>query len=465
MDKKFAISVSTESYEDKNCVNWGQVCYQKQNLTIEDFIHLVKQGHCFCHIFNTQGITFGVKEKNKEAFVEAYVVFVDIDNSIIPMGEYITKLSYKPTVAYTTPNNYSAKSNWMYRFRLCYLLKKPITDVDKYRTVYHSIVNRIESDIEGFHNNDNCGQSVSQQFGGNGSGNCEVWQSDEVYSTDVLFGNTDFPILKHKQQRSHFGALNRSCEIKDEEFMQDLKAMSPLELLWKYRERYPYFDRTPLTYNEGYALLPPTYTQIRRKLTFDSFYKDNGDLKTWLKVKRIKDGEGRRNKLYISSLIRKQILPTICLEHLLYNLIWDRHYFFDNTDKELTNECLLKIAQSVVSTQSSDIRIPLYRPKEYEIDKEYCFQRGISPNEMKNKVRRRLNDKKIGECYDLSKSVAENLILLNELGLKVGRSKLYQWCKENGVNPNPTQESIPILETTQCLSVASLNRPKSGMVA
>ena len=129
-------------------------------------------------------------------------------------------------------------------------------------------------------------------------------------------------------------------------------------------------------------------------------------------MKKIRDGEGRKKKLYTAALIRKQIYPIVSAEHLLFNLIVDRTYFYDNSDKELTNARLLDMAKRVVATPLEDIRISLFRPKEYEVDKEYCRLHGIAPNEMKNRVRKALKDQQIGECYDCGMSVKDNLQMM-----------------------------------------------------
>lgn len=450
-EKQFLLSVSTQYFVDKNSIRWGSVEYRKLKMSIAQFVELVKKGYCFCHCFNVSDDSIVLqKDKRNDKFKEAYMIFVDIDDSIISIKDFITKLSYRPTVAYTTPNNHTQKSNWMYRFRLCYLLNQPITDVETYKQAYHSIISGIENDVKGFHNKDNCGQSASQQFSGNGSGNCEVWKSSEIYNLTSL--NTTTPIPKsetitHKAETTN---ITGDVSISDYEFMEDVNKLNPYDLIRKYYEKYPFYERTPLEYVDGYAILPQNYTQIRRKCTFDSFYKDNGELKTWLKVKKIRDGEGRKRKLYTAALIRKQIYPNVSAEHLLFNLVVDRTYFYDNSDKELTNARLLDMAKRVVATPLEDIRIPLFRPKEFEVDKKYCRLHGISPNEMKNSVKKILKDQQIGECYDCSRSVKDNLQMMKEIGMKIGKSRLYQWCKENGIPTDPFRQHKDTMDMNVC---------------
>ena len=139
----------------------------------------------------------------------------------------------------------------------------------------------------------------------------------------------------------------------------------------------------------------------------------------------------------------KKILPNITFEHLLYNLICERTYYYDNSDRVLSNKVLSNIARNVVNTPLEKIQLQSKRKKrKFEVDKSYCALHGISPNAMKNKVRKMLRDEEIGGAYDCSLSVAENLAAFKAMGIDVGKSKLYQWCKENGINTKGMKANV-----------------------
>lgn len=433
MERRYNISVSLEGYTDKNSIKWQTVKYKQWSLTIDELTRLIKYGYCFCHCFHTRSNVFGLNEKADANFKEANMVFVDIDDSIISMSDFITKLSYKPTIAYTTPNNHSEKSNYLYRFRLCYIIESPIKDIDTYKRVYEGIMQHLSKDVEGFVCKDNCGRSPSQQFSGNGSGNCEVYVSNVIYNSQELAISV---IMGTKQAKCN-KLRNAEIVATDNQMLRDLSAMKPLDFIAKYRHTYSFYESTPLEYRDGYAILPKDYTMIKRAWYWDNFIKKDGTVKYFGKCKRLRDGDKRKKKLYASALIRKQILPSVSFEHLLFNLVCDREYYYDNSDNELNNNRLIDICKRVSATPLEEIKLQRYRPKEYEVDKEYCREHGITPNEMKNRVKRQLKDMEIGESYDCSMSVAENLIMLKELGVKVGKSRLYEWCRENGIETNP----------------------------
>lgn len=452
--KKFEISISTQAYPDKNLIKWNSMEYQRQSITVEEFGRLIKEGHCFCHSFKTRGLLFGLAEKTDKNFLSADMVFVDIDDCDIDMNNFVGHLTKKPTLYYTTPNNYTEKSNYKYRFRLCYLFCLPIYTVENYHSLYDGIVECIKQDIQGVVIKDNCGRTPSQQFSGNAKADCEL------YVTDNVFSSSDFP--SQNNNASSFSSLNSNgnptasqrkedgevkdvddITITDKDFIHDVNSLSPYDLIDKYRGRYKYFTHTELHYENGYALIPPDYQEIYRQTYIDSFIKNNGDKVKFSTVKKLRDGDGRRKKLYIAGLIMKMILPSITFENLLYNLICERTYYYDNSDRVLSNKVLANIARSVVKKPLEDIRLQSkQRKKKFEVDKSYCALHGISPNAMKNKVRKLLNDEEIGNVYDTSLSVTKNLAAFKEMGINIGKSKLYQWCKENGINTKGMKSNV-----------------------
>lgn len=443
----FRISVSAVPYADKNKILWREVRYQQQELTIDKFVELIKQGYCFCHCFNTTQTKFKVTEKRDCNFRSAPMVLVDVDNVETPMREFVDRLTKKPTIAYTTPNNHTEKFQWLYRFRLCYLMDEPITTIMDYKRTYNGIMQSIYGDIPTLKMKDNCGRKASQQFGGNALSTCELIKSDYIYSlSDFPFENNDvslfFSFYQSETEKVNYAKEN--ITITNIDFMEDLNRLNPTDFIEKYQERYPYFDHTELHFENGYALIPENYQEIYRSWYIDTFEKANGDYIKVSVVKKHRDGDGRRNKLFIAGLVMKQIMPSITYEHLICNLVYERTYYYDNSDRVLTNEVLKAIAKNVMQTPLEEIRLQSRNKKKYVVDKSYCAEHGISANSMKNKVRKLLNDEEIGNVYDCSKSVKDNLVLFKEMGIKIGKTKLYDWCKENGINTkgNKTQCNV-----------------------
>lgn len=451
-EKRFRLSVSTSCYGDKNMISWKSVKYQRQNLTIREFVGLVKKGYCFCQCFNTKAEVFAVSEKRDCNFESGQMIFVDIDDSQIPLTEFVGKLSMKPTVVYTTPNNHTEKSNWLYRFRLCYLLEEPIPTVEAYGMVYDSILRLISKDVPSFRMKDNCGRKASQQFGGNALSDCELIENSIVYSlSDFPFQNNNVSSLFLLFSNGKTHTNKEDIEITDKEFIADTEQLKIWELLDKYKDRYQYFDHTELHYENGYALIPEDYQEIYRSWYICSFEKNNGEVLKVSTLKKHRDKENRRHKLFIAGLIMKKIMPAITYEHLLYNLFYEVYHYYDNSDKVLNTTTLTNIAKSIIQIPIEDIRLQSKCKKRFVVDKSFCAEYDIKANSYKNTVRKLLKDKEIGSVYDCSMSVKDNLSLLNEMGIKVSKTKLYDWCKENGINTKGAarKKSIPS-EGTDC---------------
>ena len=394
-----------------------------------------------------------MSEKKDANFLSADMVFVDIDDSDIEMNDLVSRLSKKPTLYYTTSNNHTEKSNYKYRFRLCYLFSLPIYTVETYHSLYDGIAESIKKDIQEVEIKDNCGRTPSQQFSGNAKAECELYVTDNVFShSDFPYqsNNVSFPLSISNGKLSMSAKKDDGTEIEVEDlviadrgFISDVNSLSPYDLIDKYRTKYRYFTHTELHYQDGYALIPSDYQEIFRQTYMDSFIKDNGDEIKFSVVKKLRDGDNRRKKLYIAGLIMKKILPSITFEHLLYNLICERTYYYDNSDRVLSNKVLANIARNVVNTPLEKIQLQSKRKKrKFEVDKSYCAMHGISPNAMKNKVRKMLKDEEIGNAYNCSLSVSENLAAIKDMGICVGKSKLYQWCKENGINTKGMKKEV-----------------------
>jgi len=107
----------------------------------------------------------------------------------------------------------------------------------------------------------------------------------------------------------------------------------------------------------------------------------------------------------------------------------------------LTNKILVSIAQNVINIPYEDINIKSKNNINYKISKEYCVEHGTTPNRYKNIVRKYINYQKIGNLYDLSKSVKDNLLILSDNGVKTSLNTLYRFCKENQIPTNPSNVS------------------------
>lgn len=441
--KKLKLSVSTERFERKEDIIPKRLKFEQDLLTVEEFKGKVKEGYCFCHWFNSTNEIFSIAEKTKSNFDCANVVFVDIDDYNVEMKEFVKHLPRQPTVYYTTPSN---GKNGKYRYRLCYLFNQDIKDSQTFSTLYNGIINSFRVSYPDYPDKDKCGGVSAQYMNGNGTPNCEVYSTDCVYTlgdfnvsyTTTKASTDNFKVSQAPKIRSNKDE-SKEFPFTDLEFKADFFSMSPNDLIPKYSQRYQFFDSTELEYNEeGYALIGEDYRQIFRRWYLDISTDDKGREHKATVLRKRRDGDKRRYYMYLSALIRKQIMPDITFEHLLYNLVCERQYFYDNSDRVLTNQFLMEKALTVINTPIEKISLGSYRKRpKYKIDREFCRKNGIKPVALSNMVRSKLYTEKIGELYDCNLSVAENLKNIRSHGVKVGKTKLYQFCKEMGLSTKP----------------------------
>ena len=309
---------------------------------------------------------------------------------------------------------------------------------------YRGIIREIRKDYPTYPDQDSCGARPAQYMNGNGTPRCEVYSTDRVYTLSD-FGVSPFESAHNENTSIRERANNKECayHITDMDFINDLSTIPPSDLIIKYRERYRYFDHSELKYNDGYALVPEDYQEIYRSWYQDVVTNSSGDIRKVSAVKIKRDGDNRRKCLFVSALIRRKILPNITFEHLLYNLVAERQWYYDNSDNTLNNQELMRIANNALNMEYEKINIKTKRkPSKFKVDKLYCSERGIKPKSMVGIVRRKLKDEEIGNLYDCSLSVKDNLAMLKANGIKIGLSRLYEFCDRNNIPRRPYKKPI-----------------------
>lgn len=437
---KFKLSISTECFQSKEEIDNKKLNFVKDLISITEFKEKIAEGYCFAHWFDTPKDKFHISEKGNDNFDRANCVFVDVDNYDMEMLEFVAKLRHKPTICYTTYSN--GLEGYGCRFRICFLFNEDIRSKHEFETVYAAIIQDIRNYVPDYPDKDKCGSRVSQYMSGNGSPNCAIQATEISYSLkDFNVVRTERSVVNkklEKEQRSR-APIIKKVPFTDMEFRADFYSLSPLELIAKYRDKYPYFEQSHIEFNEhGYAVLDEDYIEINRYWCIDTIQKENGDERKIHVRKKFRDKERRRYHLFLSALLRKKIKPDITFEHLLYNLVCERLWHYDNSDKVLSNEFLVEKAENVMNTPVEDINLKSKRKRpKYRVDKGYCQRNGIKPLSKSNQVRGELNTARIMERYDLDLSVKENLESLRLQGIKVGKSKLYDLCKQLGIPTNP----------------------------
>lgn len=426
----FDVSVSTFPIEDKNNCNFSKIKYKREILTFTDFINKIEDGYSFCYCFNDNGRVFGQRDKRIDNFHHTNFIVFDIDHCGANIHEYLNRLPYKPTLAYTTTND----SKLDHRFRLIYFLDFTIMkSVSFYKMVYYKLASHLEI-YSGFIMSDNCMKSPSQQFLGNPKKEITTVYNNILYELEDI-NKLSFNERYEKEMKGVKDTTNDS-NVEDielnisDEMRRDLNNLNDSEFIKKWSEKYFYQMETPVTYDDdGIARLwDKEYYQIKNK-----FSKVDGH------TVQFKHGDRRRIVLLnmISTMLK--INPKISDENLLFNSIVERHHFFDNADGKLNNGWVLN---AIKNARMDDMkgRNPIQpEPRTFKIQKSHFIDLINKWNEegkngmmvLTNKIRKKINIERVGALYDFNLSVKENLKWLAEQGIVVSQAKLYRLKKNN----------------------------------
>lgn len=140
-----------------------------------------------------------------------------------------------------------------------------------------------------------------------------------------------------------------------------------------------------------------------------------------------KIGSGRKKRMYVTAQIMRHNVPDMSIECLIFCLVYERFYYYCNTDDKLDNDFLLQTAENAF-IYNLDLRQSKH--PSYSVNKQYWAALGLTANQAKQIVGRQIRESRILGVYDLSKSVKENLDTMHSMGIKVGRSTLFKLISE-----------------------------------
>lgn len=425
-------SISTNSFTQKPTSDEiRKINYKRKDLNIDEVINHIRGGYVFSANFcddYTTSIT--QRDRTYERFISTPMVMFDMDGCVdCSLVTLLDSLKYKPTVSYTTfSHNKEGKGN---RYRLLYLFEDPITDTQLYKSIYKEIKSSFDFELD-----DNCGSNPCQAVFGSGS-DCEVVVTENSYSADdfnlILEKGLSNSIKKEKRNNIEIESLFRNDEYKS-----DFYQLSYTELLDKYRYVYPFFEHTPLPVVSDdcpYIILPENYISIRRYWLCEKVEDEYGEEKwRYAKIRKIKDGEQRRKKLYLNGILRRKMIPDITFEHLLYCLIFELYYFYENSKDTIKKLDILNIARNVMMADIANYSFEQTDTRQFIVNDAYCRKYNVSKKEARNLSKKLINYSRIGELYDASITDKENIGIFKQNGLDISLKTLQRFRNENGLN-------------------------------
>ena len=443
----FEVSISTEGFDHKPNKNTEipSLRYYKTTTDIGGFVESILSGHCYTTVYPFD--SFCMKQKTDSNFSHSSFISLDFDKRNVDMTTFVDNLEFKPTIAYTTSQN--GLEGCGYRYRLIYCFEDRIESNEEYEKCVCSV---LEANHIAIADVDDKSFKASQFFIGNGTDNAEVSTNNIIYSIKdfnqySLLYKEFLDTKKNKSSKNTYNSkkdnknhiqqppynMNLIVHFENKQFEEDFWNLRMEEIIGKYIGAYPPQDNTPLpTVDDDtpYILFPKDYTEIRRYWT----KRNEG------RAIKIKDGQGRRKKLFFNGVIRRLINPNITFDHLLFNLLFELFYYISNYKAEniIGKKEIFNIAKDVMKADLSKYEGLRGTKRKYIANPNYCVKHNLSKQKVSAIAAKELcmgNNKrnKIGKLYDYSLTDKQNSEMMKEYGLDVSEKSIQRWRKDKGI--------------------------------
>lgn len=433
------ITLSRQGYTSKP-TQIPTIEYIRKDMDINEIGHYIINGHAISANFNyNENAVITQKQRTLDKFMGTHFIMLDLDDDVqMDLSELNESLKLKPTLSYTTYSHHQeGKGN---RYRLLYFFNEMITDVDVYRTLYDIIVEVNQLTIK-----DGCGRNPVQNVLGTNYTltDFSFINSEHVYSiAEVMELQPKEESASESYKRGGESSIDFKCTLRERtitipEFMDDYKNMPISLIIEKYANIYPSIEETPLPETDAdtpFILYPKDYVCIKRKWIPFEVKKEDGETRcTITQIRRWKDGEGRRKKLFWNGILRRLITnDAITYDNLLFNLLYEFYYYHEHT--EINKNTIQYIANRVWDENLERHERLRGSEHKFKVNPLFCEKYGMRPHQVKQIAIKQFNDDLIGELYDIQMTDKENIEVFKEHGLKVSLRKLKAWRKENGIS-------------------------------
>ena len=445
---------------NEHLVSPGKITFSKKELTAEELFYSLVHGYTVTSLWRRKD-PFNWRRSFDGQWEGSQVVFIDADDTIVPIYTIENKLKHKPTFIFSTQSHQmEGKKN---RFRLVYVFDRVMHNRIGYDAIAQELVDEIEACIadagdKGF-TLDKCTFNNAGFFYGNPKSNIEYITSWCIYSPEEIFKNyDDTPATEDeinaatqraeekKARKSRKNSNIPTTQSRKEYYKQNEHGPMLMkdcqfgnysidELLEKYRGKYIVLLSTPLDEMPAEQPFIP-YKEGYQKLWFrPKWIKDITGKKT-LAINPFKNGETRHimllNQLVI---IRKIHEDKICFDELLFHALHLFQMGYANINKD-GSECkpvdvITPINILHITKEAWDANLayhaPLLKRNEekskftYKLNPAYCEAKGLRPIQLSGSVR---------HCYVASKWDEKMNLIFKEIFCGLSIPKLAQILSE-----------------------------------
>ena len=493
---KFPVSVSTDSYWNKEDVNacvgsskkeenkdvrekYGhrrnhKMSFRTIDVTAPELLNYCLNGYSFCNLFTgfpskgwddrggavtyiKKDGSFTLSAKKNEYFYGSNAICIDIDSTAAPtIQDYVDRLSHKPTFWYTTFSH--MESGKGIRFRMVYALAEPIIGQQQFDAVVDQVHRRIECEV-GEVIEDKCGEKCSQYFNGTNVKNKElvveygyygcIYCIKDIYNNVIereknITTTTNYP----SWQTDHTSIIPSPNDW----LLHDIDTMTYDAFMQAHRHQYNYCYR-----GDNGTWVNDTYQIID-----DKYFK----LPHW--VYTTTDGSNRRIKVFLRMCLRRVMFPAIDIDNLIFCAYEDVHRYFDNSDGVFNSDYYKRNALDAFAYTLHELEencsksleiLRAKRPKSGIILKS-----GVAYGGTANAVIRDIKYDLLDQYYNRDLSVMENLAVLQSmLNFPISERTLYRYCHERGITLGRLSDDDIMANLDVYLSVRKNKELLAGM--
>ena len=465
------MNISTTYFNEKPKGNEiARIKFSEMTVSNDMLSSFITNGYCYCPT-----------DRKLDNVSTSDYICIDVDDSTVEMNDYVSTLTDKPTIYYTTPSNGNIEKSQkkygddkhIFRFRLLYALDTPTTNAIEYEKAYRYITRTNNMGFVDF-------RPANQYY--NGSKNCEIHNTHRVYSLPDEYKDVnidDHPKRSHhkptdKEARNRKGVGTRKC-IKD---MLDKDVLSEFLSCNKYEDFLSWYNDE---FGESSLLRQTPYMpdeNDERKLIPDEYYTIPKKKIGWDKQNKTDiygkwhDGENRHTKIYTTGIILRRLNPYASVDDLLREIvsILLTYYSLKNSDGTLkfTKGTILQLLESVMKAdlgvEMKEVKHPAFKANE-----AYCKKNGVSKRTVVNRILSEQNTERKEERYcdidyffdptirwDNGKKITQEqwIAILKENGIEVSKATFKRYLGERGFSkkrnhrkvslPTPIYNNYPI---------------------
>ena len=153
-------------------------------------------------------------------------------------------------------------------------------------------------------------------------------------------------------------------------------------------------------------------------------------------------GSGRLRKIFITAKIMLYNRPSLSPENLLFNLLLEREWYYDNRDDKLSKEVLIS---TVSNAFKYDIQLQETKHGQFKLNKDYWKEKGYTPIQAVNYVRRYRKAALVNYYFNPSLTYKENVRLLEDNGIMVSERTLKRMVARGDIQINTNLFPHPYL--------------------